>query len=339
MTTTTADDPTTTSSATTRARRTPHPAVATLGLSAALSVILVLLLLVFIMPSLQSGPRDLAVGIVGTTQSAQAFEASLLETDPDAWVPERFTSEAELRRAIESREVVGGFVLDDDVHVLVASAGSQPIAAAVTAVGQALSGGDATVTDVVGMPEADPSGIGLGGLAFPLVFGGIVPVVAFRTIFPSRPRWRLGGVVGFAVVGGIIVAAVQTFVFGSVESNFWPVAGALALGIAALAVPLAGLQEVFGTKGFTAGAMVMMFLGNPLAGISTTGAWLPAGLGTFGQLLPPGAAGTLVRSTAYFDGAGGLAALLTLAAWILAGVLLHVAARRAAGSSETLDGP
>lgn len=328
MTATTTDNPTATSSPTGRPRRTPHPAVATLGLSAALSVILVLLLLVFIMPSLKSGPRDLGVGIVGTSQSAEVFEESLLAADPGAWAPEHFDSEAALRNAIESRDVVGGFVLDDGVHVLVASAGSQPIAASVTAVGQALAGGNAVVTDLVPMPEADPSGIGLGGLAFPLVFGGIVPVVAFRSIFPTRPRWRLGGVAGFALLGGTIVAVVQTFVFGSVESNFWLVTAALALGIAALALPLAGLQEVFGTKGFTAGAMVMMFLGNPLAGISTTGAWLPAGLGTFGQLLPPGAAGTLVRSAAYFDGAGGLGALLTLSSWIAAGVLLHVVARR-----------
>ncbi|MBO3102174.1 hypothetical protein [Cellulomonas fengjieae] len=114
-------------------------------------------------------------------------------------------------------------------------------------------------------------------------------------------------------------------------SAFWPVARSMALGIAALALPLAGLHQLVGGKGFTVGAMTMMFLGNPLAGIATTGAWLPAGLGTFGQLLPPGATGALVRSAAYFGGAGGLVPALTLAAWVVVGAVLNaLGIRRAA---------
>ena len=59
-----------------------------------------------------------------------------------------------------------------------------------------------------------------------------------------------------------------------------------------------------------------------------------ARLGAFGQILPPGAAGTLVRSVAYFDGAGGLTAGLTLAAWVAIGVVLHeVGTRRAPAPS------
>src|SRR5690606_24836282 len=103
---------------------------------------------------------------------------------------------------------------------------------------------------------------------------------------------------------------------------FWPVAAAMTLGVAAMALPLAGLQQVFGGKGFTIGAMAMMFLGNPLAGFGTTGAWLPSGLGLFGQLLPPGATGTLVRSAAYFGWSGASGAAMTLLAWIAAGVAL-----------------
>jgi hypothetical protein len=89
----------------------------------------------------------------------------------------------------------------------------------------------------------------------------------------------------------------------------------MALGTAALAFPLAGLQQLFGGKGFTIGAVGMTFLGNPVTGIGTTEAWLPSVLGAFGQILPPGAAGVLIRSAAYFGGLGGLTAGLTLAAW------------------------
>ncbi|SDU49461.1 hypothetical protein [Gordonia westfalica] len=196
-----------------------------------------------------------------------------------------------------------------------------------------------TVEDVVPLPESDPTGIGIGGLAFPLVFGGIVPVVAFRKIFPRSNGWYLTGLVTFSVVGGLVVACMLAFGFGSIEAGlwsgaFWSVAGSIALGIAALAIPLAGLQNAFGAKGFTIGAMVMMFLGNPLAGIAGSAAWLPSGLGAFGQILPPGAAGTLVRSAAYFSGSGGLTAALTLTTWVVVGLVLFVTGvRRAAVSS------
>ncbi|RYE11194.1 MAG: ABC transporter permease [Hyphomicrobiales bacterium] len=306
-----------------------------LGLSAGLGVILVLLLLIFIMPSLKSGPHDLALGTVAAQADVTALQSAMDKAAPGSFALVPYASEEELTDAIKARQVKGGIVLDaDGAEVLVASAGSSPIAASITAVGQALGtqlGRPVTVTDLVPLPAADPTGVGIGGLAFPLVFGGIVPVVAFRKVFPQSRGWALGGIAAFAVAGGIIVSALLTFVFGSVAvAAFWPVAGAVGLGIAALALPLAGLQEVFGGTGFTLGAMVMMFLGNPLAGIATTGAWLPAGWGDFGQILPPGAAGTLVRSTAYFGGAGGMTANLTLAAWVVAGVALClIAALRA----------
>ncbi|MEE2033429.1 ABC transporter permease [Rhodococcus chondri] len=315
------------------AGRKPHPLILLLGMSGGLGVILVLLLMVFILPALKGGPHDLPVGIVGLPSDVTEFEQALHGAAPGAYAPQRFESESELRTAIFDRDIVGGFVLGgSDVHALVAGAGSATISGAISnaveAVGQA-TGGDVTVEDVVPLPEADPTGIGIGGLAFPLVFGGIVPVVAFRKIFPRSMIWYLAGLIGFAMLGGIVVASILTFSFGSIEAAFWPVAASMAMGIAALALPLAGLQSVFGAKGFTIGAMTMMFLGNPLAGISTTSAWLPSGLGTVGQILPPGAAGALVRSAAYFHGAGGLTAALTLVLWSVVGlVLFAVGARR-----------
>jgi hypothetical protein len=54
----------------------------------------------------------------------------------------------------------------------------------------------------------------------------------------------------------------------------------------------------------------MVLVGNPLSGISSAPERLPEPAGALGPLLPPGAGGSLLRSTAFFDGAGvGLAAL------------------------------
>jgi hypothetical protein len=49
---------------------------------------------------------------------------------------------------------------------------------------------------------------------------------------------------------------------------------------------------------------------------------LPTGWGTLGQLLPPGAAGTALRSVSFFDGAGAARPLAVLGCWLLAGLLL-----------------
>jgi len=316
-------------------RRKPNPVAKLVGMAFGLGVILVLLLMVFIMPSLKSGAHDLPLGIAGAPAVVADFEQTLGAAVPGAFDPQRFDSAEGLEAAIRDREVAGGFVLaDSGIHAMVASAGSTAISGTITATANALgqaTGAEVTVEDIVPLPAADPTGIGIGGLAFPLVFGGIVPAVAFLKVFPRSRAWKLAGILAFATVGGLAVAAILRFAFGSIES-FWPVAASIALGIAALAIPLAGLQEAFGGKGFTIGAMCMMFLGNPFAGISTTAAWLPAGLGTFGQMLPPGAAGTLVRSAAYFNGAGGLTAALTLAVWVIAGLVLHAVGRRRSGA-------
>lgn len=324
------------------ARRKPHPALMGVGMSLGLGVILVLLLMVFIMPSLESGPHDLRVGLVGAPDAVAGFEQALDNAVPGAYEAQRFDSEDDLRAAIVDRDVVGGFVVGDStVNTLVASAGSATISGSLTgtaqAVGRAL-GDEVTVEDVVPLPADDPTGIGIGGLAFPLVFGGIVPVVAFRKVFERNNVAYFTSLVGFSILGGIVVSSVLTFVFGSIEGALWPVAGAMALGIGAMALPLAGLQNMFGAKGFTLGAMVMMFLGNLLAGIASTSAWLPNGLGTFGQILPPGSTGTLVRAVAYFDGAGGAGAATILTAWIVVGVVLFVlGARRSAAAAPEAE--
>jgi hypothetical protein len=65
---------------------------------------------------------------------------------------------------------------------------------------------------------------------------------------------------------------------------------------------------------------------------------LPGWSGTLGQLLPPGAAGTLLRSTAFFDGNGATKPLLVLIAWLAFGLILcAVRGLRKGRSTTTAD--
>ncbi|QCB27347.1 ABC transporter permease [Corynebacterium endometrii] len=297
-----------------------------LALNIGLGAILVGMLLLFIMPSLKSGPHELPVGVVGQDAVART-EAVLNASDPEGYVVTGYDSAAALDEAIHTREVMGGFDYSraGELRVAVASAGSTAVSGTLTQMGQEVAAQaqlEPVVDDVVALPAADKTGTGIGGLAFPLVFGGIVPVVAFRALLAGHRSWILGGIVIFSLVGGFIVSLVLQELFGSTEGVLWPVAGAMALGIAALAVPLSGLYEAFGSKGFTIAAASMMFVGNPFAGIATSSVWLPGAVAAVGQLLPPGAAGSLVRAVAYFDGNGGGQGFWTLSAWVALGIVL-----------------
>src|SRR6187401_2609353 len=65
-----------------------------------------------------------------------------------------------------------------------------------------------------------------------------------------------------------------------------------------------GLGSLFGRTGLAIGAGLAVLVGNPLSGLTSAPEMLPAGWGTFGQLLPQGATATLLRSTAYFGCSG-----------------------------------
>ena len=231
--------------------------IRSIALTLGLSVILVGMLLLFIMPSLKSGPHHLEVGIVGSEQTITGIDKALKAQDPEAFDLREYPSAESLNNAIETREITGGFDLSqpNSLRIAVASAGSTAVSGTLTQTGQAIGKQmslEPKVDDIVALPEADPTGT----------------------------------------------------------------------GIAALALPLSGLAECFGNKGFTVAAMTMMFVGNPFAGIATSAVWLPTTVATLGQLLPPGATGTLVRAVAYFDGHGGTHGLWTLIAWVAFGLIL-----------------
>ena len=99
-------------------------------------------------------------------------------------------------------------------------------------------------------------------------------------------------------------------------------AGVLGLTVLAVGGAVAGLAALFGRAGAAFGALLMVLVGNPLSGVSSAPELLPQPAGAIGQLLPPGAGGSLLRSTAFFDGAGGTVLLAVLAAWVVLGLLL-----------------
>jgi hypothetical protein len=142
------------------------------------------------------------------------------------------------------------------------------------------------------------------------------------------------GVVTFALLGGLVAAAVLHGWLGVLPGSYLASTAAIALFALAVSAALAGLGRLLGQPGLGLGALVVFMVGNPLSGVSAAPELLPQPWGAVGQWLPIGAGGTLLRSAAYFDWAGSTHALLVLAGWAVAGLALIVVAQLRRQPSE-----
>lgn len=308
-----------------------HPARTMVGFSVGATVIVLVVLSAFVLPLINSGPHQVPLGVVGPEQAIGAVDAAL---DDQQWQVQPFTSGEELAAAVTDREVAGGLVLGaDGVDVYTATAAGPSAAGAIAALGNGVAaqqGGTATVTDLAPFPADDPRGGGFAAAALPLLIAGLLPAVGLLRLFPGHEglRTRLVGAALFSLVAGLSVAAYLQYFTGTLSGPYWANAATLSLGMVALSFTFLGLESLLGWPGLGLGVAIVMLLGDPLSAIASGPNWLPDGWSTLGQLLPPGATGTLLRSTAYFDGADATKPALTLAAWVLLGLVLALVAGR-----------
>ena len=179
-------------------------------------------------------------------------------------------------------------------------------------------------TAVVPLSDSDTSGSGIAISAFPLVIGGILGG-SFSALRVNGTWRRFATATLYAVIGGALTALILNVWFGLVPGDFatlWVAFGATYLatasfivGVSALSSPLAGLGL---------GAVVTMFIGNPISGASMPSVFLPGAWGQIGQMMVPGASSTLLRSIAYFPEAATSGQWLVLGSWIAFGLLAGV---------------
>ena len=295
-----------------------------------LTVAVSLLFIAFALPAAKSKPHEVPVGIAAPAAVAGQFENGLNQNAPGGFALTSFADQDALRSAIRDREVYGGIaVTQDGPTVLVATGGSPMVAQMLTQLGSGMaqqSGMPLRTEDLAPLPAADARGVGLAAAALPLTLAGLLPVMVLLSMFPNAPWLRLGTTVVFTATASLAVTGLLFGLFGSVQDNFIGVTAGLTLGALATALPVLGLGSLFGRTGMAIGAAVAMLLGNPLSGLNSAPELLPSGWGTLGQLLPQGANATLLRSTAYFSGAGAGAAIAVLTCWTAAGLALVVIA-------------
>lgn len=314
----------------------PPAALRAAGIVTVLTVAIAIVAIAFALPASRSKPHDVPIGAAGPQAATSQIAERLEQQAPGAFAVTYYPGEESLREAILNRNVYGGIAFGPQGPTLLTATGGSPaVAQLLTQIGTGIaahSGMTLHTEDLAPPTSQDPRGTGLAASALPITLAGMLPAVALVLLLRREVWTRLTATIVFSALAGTTVAALLYYVFGSIDSNLWGVAAGLALGTAAAGLFMLGLGSLFGKAGLGLGAALALLLGNPLSGLTSAPEMLPAGWGQLGQLLPQGATATLLRSTAYFGGAGADLALIVLSCWVLAGLsLVIIAALRRPG--------
>lgn len=327
-----------------RATGTPPSPWPTVARAVALLTLMIsVLLTAFTWPSVRSYVHDVPVAVAGPTAAVEQVSAALDQRLPDGFSITEVADTAAAEQLIRDREVYGAIdVSSGTPQVITASAASAAVAQTLQSVASGLSqaqghgtSGTSPTRDLVTLPADDPRGAGLAAGALPLVMGGLLAALLLTKLVRGTAR-RVTGALAFAITAGLAVAAILQFWLGSLGGSYSANSGAIALTMAATSLSIIGLESLLGYAGFGLGAVVMMLIGNPLSGNSTAPEMLPGWSGTLGQLLPPGAGGQLLRSTAFFDGHRATHPFIVLMTWLAFGAVLCLASSLRARRATTV---
>lgn len=290
------------------------------ALTAAITVIAI----AFALPAARSKPHDVPIGTAGP--QAEQVAALVRQDAPGAFRVTPYTDEASLRAAIRNRDEYGGLALGAAGPTLLTASGASPtVAQLLTQFGNGVArraGMPLRTEDLAPPTSADPRGAGLSASVLPITLAGLLPAIALVLLLPRRPLLRLVALLAFSVLAAGVIAVVLRNVLGAIDQNVAAVAAGLLLGLLGSGLAVLALGSLFGRAGLNVGSSLALLLGNPLSGLTSAPEMLPRGWGTFGQYLPQGATATLLRSTAFFDGAGAGRAIAVLTGWATGGAIL-----------------
>ncbi|MFD5426153.1 ABC transporter permease [Streptomyces sp. NPDC127084] len=295
-----------------------RPVIAVLVL---VPVLVSLALWAFAWPAARMAPNELPIGVAGPASATAQLEQDFARHE-EAFEIHRYDDEAAAREAIEDRDVYGAMVVTTDgPKVLTASAASPIVAALLTESASMATpeGNRPLIEDVVAASPDDPRGSALASSILPLALAGIAAGAAV-TLLGLR-GWRAAtALTATAALSGLVATAVAHSWLGALTGDWWAEAGVLMLTVLAVGAGVAGLAAVLGREGLGLGALLIVLIGNPFSGVGTAPELLPDPAGLIGQWLPPGAGGSLLRSVAFFDGAGSAWPTLVLTLWALLGL-------------------
>jgi hypothetical protein len=311
------------------------------GPSALIAILIVpgivaIALATFVWPAANLEPRDLPFGLAGPVEELGSFQARL-EASEGAYDVHLYDDQESAREAIEDREIYGAIVAEPGGLSLLTSSAASPTVAALLR--EDFAAPAVAVEDVVPADPDDPRGAAFGSMVLPLLLAGILTGVIVTLL--GRPGLgAIGILVAVASLSGLVTIAVVQWWLGVIEGPWLLNAAVLSLGVLAVGAAVTGLAALIGRAGIAVMALLMVFVGNPWSGNVSAPELLPKAAGFVGQLLPPGAGGQLLRSTAFFDGAGAGGPLAVLLVWIglgLGAVLAGAQLRQRAGVGRRVE--
>lgn len=314
-----------------------RPGLRLLAVLAGVPAVLIIMLLCFLTPSLNSGAENLPLAIGGPPRATEQIASTLDARSPGSFETTTYAEPDQARQAVENRDAIGAITVGaDGVTIITASGAGTPYAQLLTSIGAGLeaAGQHVTYDDAAPMTAEDPTGVTIASLALPLAFGGNVSAILLMTLLRRNPRLRLLGSILMSITSGLAITALLQFGFHTIDGGFWMTAGALSLGIVAISLTLIGAKDLFGFAGLGVAGFLLLFISNPLSGIATGPQWLPAPWGAIGQMMPIGAAGTAMRSAVFFDGAGAGQAVIVLICWAAAGLVMSALGDRMTAHRE-----
>ncbi len=314
---------------TTVRRRGSRDWLTVIALVLGLPIIIALMLYAFLAPSFNSGPEDLPLAVSGPAVAVTQLEQSLRTQSPDAFEFERYGDAEAVETAVTGREAIGGIAIDRSggTTIYTAAGNGTPYPGLLNTIASGMreQGESVESIELAPLTDDDPTGIGLATLSLPLAFGGMASAALMIFLLRAKPWHTLIGLTATSIVAGLVVAWILQYGYGSVDADYLVIAAVIAAGVAATSFFVAGLGSLIGIRAIGLGAILTIFIANPLSGLATGWWWLPDPWGTIGRYMPIGADGHLLRSIAFFDGNDAEGACATLIVWILVGVLLLLA--------------
>lgn len=283
-----------------------------------------LMLWAFLAPTFASGPTGVPIAVSGPAPAVEQLtsQASQQDEHPDFITVD---SQDDAVNMVKDRDAVGAITIaPEGATIYTATGNGAPYAQLLTGMAQKMqaNGMKAETVELAPTTQDDPQAQGLALLGLPLAFGGIISAVLATVLLRGHKWLKAATIAGIAMLGAAVVVWMLHGVYGTLAGSIFLEWVAVTFGIAATSAVTAGLAAVLGMPGIGIGAVLTIFVANPLSGLAT-GPWLlPAGWSTLGQLMPIGATGFLVRSLSFFDGAAATRPWIVLVSWVVVGLVL-----------------
>jgi hypothetical protein len=172
---------------------------------------------------------------------------------------------------------------------------------------------------------------------------GLAPAILIAFLGSRiRPVRRLVTVLSIAILAGLGVAALVSFVLGTIPGRFWDVAATAGLVVFAVGTACVGLESFLGRAGIGLAIIVFFLFGASTSAASSAPELLPDFFRFLNGIFVPGLAVRLLRSAAYFNWHSSEVPLIGLTAYGVAGAALTLSGglvrrNRASSQSDSVD--